>query len=846
MSNAKEQKILEDVAERPARSNLAACGPFKLWPHQQEAVNGVRKSWTQFDRSLGVAPTGAGKTVIFADIAEKRLARGGRVLVLAHRDELISQAVDKLYRAKGLVASKEKAQDHADLDAGIVVASVQTLARKARLERFPIDHFRTVIVDECFPAGTLIDGRPIETLQTEQEVESFNHEQCKIERRRIVRLFKHKPTSLLRLSFSDGRQLVCTPNHPLFNGEVYVSAAACKSGDILYVKKEFPNQNCALHILRKASGSFAFQTCQLSAQSRQSRPEILLFTGMSEPTPAFDCLSDNGTNQSTICFGANEKEQPDVRSRDEVSYGSDLESNRPSSQNPGRQRQTITHCANHVGRSLKLANRICRPDQNSTREWISNQLQNRYRQPRTQSRHRNRRQLSLFPPRTRHQKIGFLSRIRLESIEVLESGSDGKFGGLCPDGFVYNLEVEGNHNYFAAGILAHNCHHVPAETYQRILRHLHSDKLLGVTATPDRNDARNLGRFFEDIAFEIGIIDLIKAGFLCPIKVRTVPVKIDISNVSIRAGDFSDEELAQALEPVLEKIAQAVGEYAAERKTLIFVPLIQIAQQFADILKHHGFAAEMVCGICPDRTEKLARFSSGETQILVNATLLTEGFDEPSIECVIILRPTKIRSFYAQMVGRGTRIHPGKENLLLLDFLWISRQHILAKPASLIAHDENEQAAIETILEEGNADGDIVGALDESRERALARQILAQRKLKGEVHDLLDIIDLCIAYKAPELESYAPTMHWHVREVTAGQAKILDKYRVDLSCVHDRGHASVIIDTIIRYQQSLPATVKQLSYLHYLGYGGELSGLSKPDASKLIAEFKSKLQTAGT
>jgi hypothetical protein len=296
----------------------------------------------------------------------------------------------------------------------------------------------------------------------------------------------------------------------------------------------------------------------------------------------------------------------------------------------------------------------------------------------------------------------------------------------------------------------------------------------------------------------------------------------------------------------LEKIAEAVTVYAAGRKTLIFVPLIRIATQFADILKAHGLAAEMVCGACIDRADKLARFSSGETQILCNAMLLGEGYDEPTIDCVIVLRPTKIRSFYAQMVGRGTRIHPGKSDLLLLDFLWISRQHNLAKPASLIAHDENEQAALEMVLAEGveDAEGDLVGALDKSRERALAHQILTQKKLRGEIHDLLDIIDLCVAYEAPELENYAPTMFWHGCSVTEKQTEMLARYRVDLSCVQDRGHASAIINTIIRYNESLPATPKQLNYLHYLGYRGETGSLSKPAASRLIAGLKSKLETA--
>ena len=303
---------------------------------------------------------------------------------------------------------------------------------------------------------------------------------------------------------------------------------------------------------------------------------------------------------------------------------------------------------------------------------------------------------------------------------------------------------------------------------------------------------------------------------------------------------------------MLEEIADAIVSYAKNRRTLIFVPLIRIADQFAEILRSRGFAAEMVSGRCTDRAEKLTRFKSGETKILVNALLLGEGYDEPSLDCVICLRPTRIRSFYAQMIGRGTRIHPGKENLLILDFLWLSRQHNLIKPADLIAHDQNERLGIEQILAEtdrsiagveGLTDGDLVEALDQSRDRALARQILAQRKLKGEVHDLMDIVDLCIAYHAPELENYAPTMHWHTRELSPKQIEILRRYRVDLQYVQDRGQASAIIDTIFRYNESIPATPKQLSFLRYLGYRGEITALSKPAASRLVAQLKQKLQT---
>jgi len=154
----------------------------------------------------------------------------------------------------------------------------------------------------------------------------------------------------------------------------------------------------------------------------------------------------------------------------------------------------------------------------------------------------------------------------------------------------------------------------------------------------------------------------------------------------------------------LHELADAICMHVAERKTLIFTPLVRTADQFAEILRAHGLAAESICGESPDRKGILGRFASGETGVLCNAMLLTEGYDEPSIDCVICLRPTAIRSLYAQMVGRGTRTLDGKENLLLLDFLWLSRVHDLVGPASLIAKDEAEAVEIRAQLRTTNGD----------------------------------------------------------------------------------------------------------------------------------------------
>jgi superfamily II DNA or RNA helicase len=505
---------------------------LKLRPYQQQAVDGVFAAWNEFDRVLGVAPTGGGKTLMFAYIAARRIDAGG-VLILAHRDELLDQARDKIFRAVGLLADKEKADDYASLSSSIVVGSVLTLSRRDRLLRFPKNHFSTVIIDEA------------------------------------------------------------------------------------------------------------------------------------------------------------------------------------------------------------------------------------------------------------HRSL--------------------------------------------------------APSYIGILERFNGAKVLGVTATPDRGDKKNLAAYFEKIAFEISLTELIKDRWLCQIKVKTVPLAIDISAVGMRAGDYSDEELAQALEPVLQELVQALKEHALARKSLVFLPLVRTCYQFAEILREHGLAAEAVCGESSDRKEILARFSSGETQVLCNAMLLTEGYDEPSIDCVVCLRPTTIRSLFAQQVGRGTRIHPGKENLLLLDFLWLSREHNLVRPASLIARDEVQQAQIEAQL--GAADGDLLeaeGLASAEREAALKARLDERRTLRGSEVDLLE---LASQWHAPDLLNYSPTFAWERREVTAKQIDILSRHGVDLALVGDRGHASALISALFAFLETIPATDKQKRYLRFLGHPNPWN-LTKREAGRWIDQRKAQLSGA--
>lgn len=144
-----------------------------------------------------------------------------------------------------------------------------------------------------------------------------------------------------------------------------------------------------------------------------------------------------------------------------------------------------------------------------------------------------------------------------------------------------------------------------------------------------------------------------------PITAKTVPLEIDMSEVKVSLGDFEVGSIAESLEPYLPKIADAIRQEASDRKTVVFCPLISIAQELAGMIP----GAREINGGSDDRKETLEWFDrAGAGAVLCNAMLLTEGWDCPSCDCVVVLRPTKIRSLYAQMIGRGTRLFPGRES----------------------------------------------------------------------------------------------------------------------------------------------------------------------------------------
>lgn len=361
-------------------------------------------------------------------------------------------------------------------------------------------------------------------------------------------------------------------------------------------------------------------------------------------------------------------------------------------------------------------------------------------------------------------------------------------------------------------IIIDEAHHAVSPSYQKLLVQLPEAKVLGVTATPDRGDKRSLAKYFDGIAYEYGLKTAVSEGYLCNITAKTIPLEIDMSQAKVSVGDFQVDSIGETLEPYLPQIAAAIREHASARKTVVFCPLISIAQELAGMIP----GAREVNGGSTDRKETLDWFDkAGPGSVLCNAMLLTEGWDCPSCDCVVVLRPTKIRSLYCQMIGRGTRLSPGKENLLILDFLWLTGKHNLCKPACL-GSDSDED--IETVVKESTGEEvDLFGTItdaEDARRRALAEALARQKKKKSQLVNPLELFSLI---EDIGLADYEPTFKWEEVDATDKQVRALQHFGIDAEGI-TKGHACAIMDRLITRADHNLATVKQIRALKKFGY----------------------------
>lgn len=371
-------------------------------------------------------------------------------------------------------------------------------------------------------------------------------------------------------------------------------------------------------------------------------------------------------------------------------------------------------------------------------------------------------------------------------------------------------------------IIIDEAHHAVSDSYQRILEHFSGAKVLGVTATPDRGDMKNLGQIFDSLAYEYTLPKAIREGFLCPIKALTIPLKMDLTGVGMQSGDYKPADLGNALEPYLYQIADEMQKTCADRKTVVFLPLVKTSQKFRDILLQKGFRAAEVNGNSEDRAEILSSFESGKYNVLCNSMLLTEGWDCPSVDCVVVLRPTKVRGLYCQMVGRGTRLSEGKKELLLLDFLWHTQRHELCRPAHLICETEEVAKKMTENIAEAGCPVDIAEAEEKAesdvvaqREEALAKQLAEMKKRKRA---LVDPLQFEMSIAAQDLSGYVPSFGWEMSPPSQKQLDALEKFGIYPNEIENAGKAAMLLNRLNKRRDEGLSTPKQIRLLENKGF----------------------------
>ena len=240
-------------------------------------------------------------------------------------------------------------------------------------------------------------------------------------------------------------------------------------------------------------------------------------------------------------------------------------------------------------------------------------------------------------------------------------------------------------------IIYDECHHAAADDNRRVLEQIGCFEedwpgtLLGFTATTRRGDGKGLDEVFEEIVYSRTIGQMIRDGYLAPLRGYRVATSADLRRVGASGGDFNVEELAEAVD-VQERnalVARSIQELARDRRTLVFCVTVAHAKSLARALNKIGVPTGLIHGEmkAAQREFVLENYREGRLQALTNVMVLTEGFDDPGVSCVVMARPTRSSSLYTQCVGRGTRLAPGKEDCLVLDFVDLSDVTLTTLPS---------------------------------------------------------------------------------------------------------------------------------------------------------------------
>ena len=444
------------------------------------------------------------------------------------------------------------------------------------------------------------------------------------------------------------------------------------------------------------------------------------------------------------------------------------------------------------------------------------------------------------------------AQVVVASVQTLSR--DSRLGAYAPDAF--NL------------IIVDETHHVTSASWRKIIDHFASAKILGVTATPDRADSRKLTEVFESVAWRYTLKDAIQDGWLVPIRQKIVKVEgLDFSTIGKANRDMTDGEVAALLQvaDLLEGMIHPTISLVGDRPTVVFTPSVTTAETVVQLLRNAGRTADVIHQKTKSEERKLVfeRYERGESQFLVNVGVLTEGWDAPQTSAVVMMRMTRSRALYTQMVGRGTRVLPGivdadhlrdapaearraaiaasaKPDVLVVDFVGAGLEHSLVHAASCLEPDADAKVVARAealVLEQPELP--LLEALD------IARQLLDATE---------DRIPEARMFTVEEIDPFTGTktakamamlgVKLDKRRATApkpspNQQIALANFGVPEPAALSRREASELLDTLVERAEGSRATLRQVELLRRYNLPVErLLELSLADASQLIAELE--------
>lgn len=631
-----------------------------LRPRQEVFVENCLTALKEHGAAIGVAPTGAGKTVMLSAVARKYK----RPLILQHRDELVSQNRNTFMKLNPGTRTDLFVADRKAWSPGATFAMVQTLAN--HLDSIP-EGMDIMLVDECFPSGTLVDGKPIELIRIGEEVSTH------LGKGKVCHLFKKKPSSLVSVLLHGGVRLTCTEEHPIFTQDGFKPAKDLICGDM--VVSIMPHEE--LHHLSEGNASSKIQKLQTKKDLREQGVQV----GIVQTDDSKHVCKTRWTDHQV------QNKQWDAQPRSPGVGFNKAQGNGMEASNTWGEWEGCNSPSNGSGFCIGVGDGGCDSNQSSKiRASLSGLLQGGYWERCAQGGGRSGWEFTSDDREEGEgQKEGRLFEFhRVDGVEVHEQTSCGTFGGLCPDGFVYNLEVENGNTYFANGFLVHNCHHAAAASYRNIatqfLERNPKAHILGLTATPQRSDKRALVEMFPVVADVIQLGELVQGGFLVRPRGYTIDlgIKAQIDRIP-RTSDFDMDEVEKVMDhrPINEQVVREWKREAGDRQTVVFCSTVAHAEHLCEVFVENGIRAITIDGKMGkrDRKDIIDAFDAGRYQVILNCMVLTEGWDCQPVSCVVLMRPCSAKGPMLQMVGRGLRKldqnrYPGqvKSDCKILDF----------------------------------------------------------------------------------------------------------------------------------------------------------------------------------